>query len=392
MDTKKLLKQLEAIPLGRMYQASFKAQMRLQIYFTSLTHEALLAFGKTASALILQAGGKEGVLDGARGFVLQSDLLKEWGDMFTQWQADFQKVRREAAWIPFGLLAVMHERLILPYANEERGFGPLGEERIDMHDNWPPLTEAVKDGVFSPQIRILLDVAENYLYEGSSLNLSSRIWKLDREARDGINTVLMQGIANRSSAWDIAKQLEQYLGANEDCPRWTSTRLYGMTATEKLTSAKGLLSGDACDGRGVSYNALRLARTELQKIHALATDKVMAMQPWVEKEQIHLSAAHPERDECDDAVENGENGEGIYPKGEIELPLHPHCFCFKTAVLMDQKEFTSKLRGWMTGEQGWAGMDKYAQDVGGDVAESILPQAIGLAVWLLGTELSEWLQ
>jgi hypothetical protein len=380
MDTRKLLQQLEAVPLGKLYQASFKAQMRLQIYFTSLTHEMLLDFGREATALILKAGGRDGVLDGASGFALQTDLLRAWGDMFKEWQAQFLKARREAAWIPFGVLAVMHERVIRPVVSDQSSV--VSEA----------LTETVKDGVFSPQIRILLDVAENYLYGGSSLNLSSRIWNLDRETRDGINQVLMQAIANGSSAWDTAKLLEQFLGANADCPRWTSTRLYGMTAKEKTTSTTGLLSGDACDERGVSYNALRLARTEIQKIHSLATDKVMAMQPWVEQEKIHLSAAHPERDECDDIVEGGENGDGVYPKGEIELPIHPHCFCFKTAVLMDQKEFISQLRGWMTGEQAWPEMDQYAQDIGGNVEASILPQAIGLAVWLLGTELSEWLK
>jgi hypothetical protein len=378
MDTTKLLKQLETIPLGRMYYASFKAQMRLQIYFTSLTHEMFLEYVSRANGLILRAGGKDGVLDGTRGFSLQSDLLRTWGDTFTEWQASFQQVRREAVWIPFGVLAITHERLIKPLTTKD-----TKEES---------LMEAVKDGVFSPQMRILLEIAENYLYGGTNMNLSSRIWQIDREAREGISRVIMNGIANSLSAWDIAQQLEQFLGANEDCPRWTSTRLYGSTAKEKTTSATGLLSGDACDGRGVSYNALRLARTELQKIHALATDKIMAMQPWVLQEQIHLSAAHPKDDECDDVVHGGENGDGVYPKGEIELPIHPNCFCYKTAVLMNEKDFTAKLRGWMNGTEEWPGMDKYAQEIGGDLNNSVMPQALGLAVWLLGTELAEWLK
>jgi len=369
-----------------MYQAAFKAQVRLQIYFTSLTHELFLDFGRNANAMILRAGGKDGFIDGMNGFSLQGDLLKVWGDAFAEWQEAFQKVRKEAAWIPFGVVAMMHERVIKP------AIAGLDTNENSARSTRPALEEAVKDGVFSPQIQILLAVAENYLYGDSPLNLSQRIWQIDREARDGINNLIMAAIANGTSAWELAQQLEQFLGANEDCPRWTSTRLYGMTASEKTTSAAGLLSGDACDGRGVSYNALRLARTELQKIHSLATDRIMAMQPWVEKEQIHLSAAHPEHDECDDVVDGGENGEGIYPKGEIELPLHPNCFCFKTAVLMDEKEFTSRLRGWMDGSAPWPEMDKYAEEIGGNVESSILAQAIGLAVWLLGTELTEWLK
>jgi len=46
----------------------------------------------------------------------------------------------------------------------------------------------------------------------------------------------------------------------------------------------------------VAYNALRMARNEIQAIHHIASDHVMAAQPWIEKEQIVLSPAHPTPD------------------------------------------------------------------------------------------------
>jgi hypothetical protein len=224
------------------------------------------------------------------------------------------------------------------------------------------------------------------------LNLSQRIWRIDREARDGINAVIMNGISSSSSAWDIAKQLEAYLGANQDCPRWTSSRLRLSKEQIAVGNTRGLLTGKECDGSGVSYNALRLARTEIQKAHALATDRILAQQPWVEKEKIHLSAAHPETDICNEIVEGGEKGEGVYAVGEIELPLHPNCLCYKTAVLMEEKELTSQLRGWMQGTTTWSEMDDYQEAIGGQLAASILPNAINLAVWLFGDNLEKWLQ
>jgi hypothetical protein len=225
------------------------------------------------------------------------------------------------------------------------------------------------------------------------MNLSGRIWKWDRESREGINRVLMDGIANQKSAWDIAKNLEQYLGANEDCPRWTSTRLHGRTKKEIAAGdTGGLLSGNACDGSGVSYNALRLARTEIQKAHTLATDRIMAAQPWVEKEKVHLSAAHPETDICDDVVGGGEKGEGVYDVGTIELPLHPNCLCYKTAVLMDEKDFTSQMNGWLRGTTTWSEMDEYEAAIGGQLSASILPNAVNLAVWMFGEDLEGWLK
>jgi hypothetical protein len=373
--SQKLIDQLDQIPLGRMYQASFKAVVRLHLYFTGRTHEMMLDFTEKAQTLILKKAGKDQVLDGTSGYVVQVELMKLWGDTFKDWSDEFEKVRTEAVSIPFGVMAVTHERLILPKISNR-------EERKDREENL--LEEAVRDGVFSPQLNILMNAASEHLY-GDSLNLSQRIWRMDREARDGINNVILNGISNSSSAWDIAQQLEQYLGANADCPRWTSTRLYGKTKTQIATGdTTGLLKGDACNGRGVSYKALRLARTEIQKIHALATDRIMAQQPWVKQEQIHLSAAHPETDICDDTVSGGEGGKGIYSVGEIELPLHPECLCYKTAVLMDEKEFTSNLRGWMQGSTTWREMDDYQDLIGGDVNQSILPNAINLAVWLFG--------
>ena len=385
--TAKLIEQLEKIPLGRIYQASFRAVVRLHLYFTGRTHELMLDFTERAQALILMKAGKDQVLDGTSGFIVQTELMKLWGDTFKEWSEEFEKVRREAVSIPFGVMAVFHERMVLPLTTKNTKSTKEETLRSAQGD----IEEAVEDGVFRPQLNIVLNAAGEHLY-GDSLNLSQRIWRIDREARDGINAVLMNGISNSSSAWNIAQQLEGYLGANADCPRWTSTRLYGRTKSQIATGdTTGLLSGNACDGRGVSYNALRLARTEIQKAHALATDKVLMSQPWVEKEKVNLSAAHPETDICDDVTSGGEKREGVYPVGEIELPLHPNCLCYKTAVLMAEKEFTSQLRGWMQGTESWPEMDDYERMIGGDVSQSVLPNAINLAVWLFGADLEKWL-
>ena len=372
-----IIKKLDKVALGRMYQASYKAVIRLQLFFTGRTHELLLDFGDKAQALILKRAGKEQVLDGSSGYSVQTEMLKMWGDLFKEWQDELQAVRREAASIPFGVLAVMHERMVLPAVSSQ--LSAVSEARSI-------------GGVFERQLQMLLDIAAEHLY-GDGMNLSGRIWKWDRESREGINRVLMDGIANQRSAWDIAKNLEQYLGANEDCPRWTSTRLYGRTKKEIAAGdTGGLLSGNACDGSGVSYNALRLARTEIQKAHALATDRIMAAQPWVEKEKCNLSAAHPETDICDDVVQGGEKGEGVYEVGTIEYPLHPNCLCYKTAVLMDEKDFTSQMNGWLKGTSTWPEMDEYEAAIGGQLSASILPEAVNLAVWLFGEDLSKWMQ
>lgn len=380
-NEKAYMQRLDEVALGNLDKAAFKALLRLQVYFTGRTHELILKFGADASVVLLRYADEEGVLDGSRGFRAQSELLNLWGDTWKIWQDEFLAARREAVSLPFGSMAVRHERLMRAAEG-----GRQNERREIASQSATAMKEAIEDGVFKPQVEILLNAAGEHIY-GDGMNLSGRIWRVDREAREAINNAIMQGVANGDSAWNIAKTLEQYLGAGKDCPRWTSTRLYGRTASDRAAGdTGGLLSGNDCDGRGVSYNALRLARTEIQKAHALATDKLLAQQPWVEKEKCNLSAAHPEPDECDDAANGGENGDGVYPVGTIEFPLHPHCFCFKTAVMMDSADFTKKLNGWLNGES-WSEMDEYQQFIGGDVAVSLLPQAFTLAIWLFGEEL-----
>lgn len=376
-----LLDKLDSIALNRIYKSAFVALMRLQIYFTGRTQELLLEFTGKAQSILLRRGGRDGVLDGSTGLLAQSDLTTAWGNSWSDWTEEFLRVRREAGMIAFGVTAVFHDRLVMETVISEQS--AVSEAM---------LTENVIDGVFTPQLDLLLQVAGEYLY-GDNMNLSGRVFRIDREARDGINAVLLNGIQKGDSAFNIAKQLEQFLGANEDCPRWTSTRLYGRTKSQIAGGdTTGLLSGDDCNGQGVSYKALRLARNEIQKIHNLATDRMMAAQPWVKEEQIHLSQAHPETDICDDVVGAGREGQGIYEVGEIELPLHPECLCYKTAVLMPEKEFTSQLNGWLKGKQEWAEMDAYASDLGVDLSTSLRPAVINLAVWLFSDKLEEWLK
>jgi hypothetical protein len=90
----------------------------------------------------------------------------------------------------------------------------------------------------------------------------------------------------------------------------------------------------------------------------------MKRQPWIEGENIVLSPAHPEPDICDDVV-----ADNPYKVGEITLPLHVQCLCFKESVLMSDTAFVDRMRGWLGGSQTWPEMDSYTTGLGvGSVA------------------------
>ena len=62
---------------------------------------------------------------------------------------------------------------------------------------------------------------------------------------------------------------------------------------------------------------------------------------------------------------------------------------------MDEKDFTSDLNGWLKGTSSWPEMDAYERMLTGDggrMTDSLLPEAVNLAVWLFGDNLEEWMQ
>lgn len=334
------------------WDVQYQALIRMQIAFTGETHRLLKDLSNDGRKIIADGFGDADELDGLGLHRVLYGLDQAWAATFKNWQTRFEALRREAAEIAFGGLAVLHERYVRPALNESKA-----------------LTEATVNAgqVFAPQLQAVIDAADRRVY-ADGIPLSTRLWRLDQQSRLEIQRIIYQGVVDKQSAWNLAKKLERLLGFGADCPRWTRTRL-GLTKKEIAAGdLRGLKSGEECRGQGVAYNALRLARNELQVIHGMATDAIMASLPFVEQEQINLSPDHPQDDECDAVVNAGQDGRGIYPKGTIELPIHVQCLCFKTAVLMPPGQFTDGLKGWLNGSQPWPAMDDYQAMLGGDVS------------------------
>jgi hypothetical protein len=362
---------LSQIPSSKLYQAQIAALARIHLWVTGETHLLINDFARQARAILVKRADENGIFDGAAGYQAQADILREWGDVQAGTLKLMQAGMQQAARLPFALMAEEHTRR---FASLTIDHGRLTEAVGSPFEGW-----------VEQQFRVLIDQANTRVIDG--LNLSGRVWKLDREAREGINNLIVQAIVNKQDAFSLAKELEQFLGANQDCPRWTSSRLYGLTKSEIAGGdLQGLITGKSCDGQGVAYKALRLARTEIQAIHADATTRQLAASPWVQKERIVLSAGHPKADICDDVIANGDEGKGIYVVGSIILPLHPQCLCYKVAVTMSDDEFVSQMRGWMAGSSEWPEMDNYSQNVTGGVNVDLGLSTEALSIWLWAAE------
>lgn len=86
------------------------------------------------------------------------------------------------------------------------------------------------------------------------------------------------------------------------------------------------------------YQERVVVRTEAARAHAAAFVESTKDQPWVKGYRWELSASHPRPDVCDLFANQAIDGLG--PGGYLldsvpQLPAHPNCLCFTTAILDD---------------------------------------------------------
>ncbi len=149
--------------------------------------------------------------------------------------------------------------------------------------------------------------------------LSDRIWQVGERTRRNIDTLLATGIANGNSAVQIADLLERYLLPSR-APIRTRTPY----------------------GRDGSFDARRLARSEITLAHSRASLVSAAMNPFVESMNYNLSPRHPRVDICDPLAEGSP-----YPVDECPTPIlstHAQCLCNVSPNVGDINAIVADIR------------------------------------------------
>jgi hypothetical protein len=159
--------------------------------------------------------------------------------------------------------------------------------------------------------------------------LSDRIWHNSTSTRDQIDRLLLNRVGQNGSVEEISRELEPFLLPNR-----------------KLKRTKMPY------GRDASFDAMRLARTEITHAHAAATHACAMANPFVQGMDWKLSGRHPKRDICDDLATLNEAGERIREPYSIEgAPLavqdsHPMCICDNLpALVTTPREVIDELYG-----------------------------------------------
>lgn len=126
--------------------------------------------------------------------------------------------------------------------------------------------------------------------------------------------------------------------------------IQGLSARELAGEVKRYISPTTPGG--VSYAAMRLARTELNNAFHEA-QKIQADAPWVNTVQWNRSATHasrvPKPDACDRLATQDiyEYGPGKYPADRVPDKPHPQCLCYTTYDLVSPDEMLRLLPSFL---------------------------------------------
>lgn len=165
------------------------------------------------------------------------------------------------------------------------------------------------------------------------LQLSDRIWRLDRGARDAVINQIEQSVIEGHGAAQAARE---FLARGQPVPLeiQQKTRAANAAAIERATTTQMLTgNGNPMD------NAMRLFRTEINRAHGEAYMAGGEDTPGFAAWRYLLSPAHPEPDICD--LLSTQNlyglGAGCYPTREkTPWPAHPNTLSFIVMKFLDE--------------------------------------------------------
>jgi hypothetical protein len=164
------------------------------------------------------------------------------------------------------------------------------------------------------------------------LQLSDRLWRLDRHARDVVVNHIEQAIIQGHGAAQSAREL---MMKGQGVPADIADKM-----NEGNAQAMSNATGELLTGQGSPMdNAMRLMRTEINRAHGEAYFKSAFSLPDTAGVRFVLSPAHPKPDICD--LLSTQNlfglGEGVYPSREAcPWPAHPNTLSFLETVFKDE--------------------------------------------------------
>lgn len=187
------------------------------------------------------------------------------------------------------------------------------------------------------------------------LHLSDRIWAHDQKYRTVMSEIIQDGVATGEDPVETARQLEQYVRRGK--------KTLAADYPEMMERMGNRIPQD------ISYEALRLVRTETAAAFGEGTIAAASVSPSYTGMKWVLSGSHQVPDICDDLA-NADNslGKGVWPPGqEPPMPAHPNCLCILVSVHEDTDSFMQRLNEWTKNPESHPDLEDWHKNVYSEV-------------------------
>jgi hypothetical protein len=168
------------------------------------------------------------------------------------------------------------------------------------------------------------------LTEADGLQLSDRLWRLQRGAVETLTDHIQFAVINGESAHQA---MMRSMGSGDGVPDDIARAFQGASAGELRRQVRSLMTGaaDPINGKGVVYQAERVFRTEINRAHGEAYMGAAFETDGAKGVRFMLSPNHRRRDVCDlhASADLYGLGPGVYPTREAcPWPAHPNTLSY----------------------------------------------------------------
>jgi len=168
--------------------------------------------------------------------------------------------------------------------------------------------------------------------DANGLQLSDRLWRIDRGAREVVREAVQNAIVQGHSASQAARRL---VTNGQPVPADLLSK-QGLAAIRNIQERAGnaLLTGKM----NPLFQAERVFRTEINRAFGEASVRAAAQHPDVVAVRFVLSPRHPKFDICDMHASANRHGlgPGVYPIDNHPWPAHPNTFSYLEPVFVDE--------------------------------------------------------
>lgn len=189
----------------------------------------------------------------------------------------------------------------------------------------------------------------------NGLYLSDNIWSKSAKYRENMTSIIQSAVAEGQDCVKTARALERYVLTGKN-GRETLTKEY----PKMMARIGNRIPSD------ISYEALRLARSEITSAYGEATISAGMISPSCNGIKFILSGSHPKPDICDDitGVDNYGLGIGVYPIDKApNYPFHPNCLCTILTANEQPEQFVERLKRWTKNPMSEPGLEDWYQNV-----------------------------